>query len=167
MVELLDFLVAAYDTPLVFLPLVFAYAVAVAVVLPIPIETILIVPILQGRWEYLVAIAAALAAGKAVGAWLIFLLGLKVEDNIRRWSTRSRFADWIVRKMEAFVRLTGSLGLYVLLSIPLMSDTIPIYLYALFNEEGQALDKRQFLLGNFLAAINRVALVALISLPFR
>lgn len=166
MVDLLDFLRVAYDTPLIFFPLVFVYAIAVAVVLPIPIETILVVPIIGRQWEYLIGITLSLAAGKAVGAWMIFLLGLKVEDNIRRWSTRFRFAEWFVRKMEAFVRATGSIGLYVLLSIPLMSDTIPIYLYALFNKEGQVLDRRQFFLGNFLAAINRVALLVLISLPF-
>ena len=40
-----------------------------------------------------------------------------------------------------------------------MSDTAVLYFYALFNEEGKALDQRLFILSNFLAGINRVAIL--------
>ena len=70
-----------------------------------------------------------------------------------------------VRKaLERFVRVTGVLGLFVLLSVPFMSDTAVLYLYALFNEEGKALDRRQFIASNFLAGISRVALFFLLAL---
>ncbi len=157
---IIQFLLDAYNNPLVFLPLVFLYAIAIAVVLPIPIELSLIAPIVDHQWGYLVSISAALAAGKTVGAWLIFVLGVNVEDNIRRWSTRWRVADWFVNKADLFVQKTGYLGLYFLLSIPLMSDTIPIYLYSLFNKEGKALERNLFLAANFSAALNRVAILA-------
>ena len=40
-----------------------------------------------------------------------------------------------------------------------MSDTIPIYVYSLFNAEGKALERNMFLIANFLAALNRVAIL--------
>ncbi len=158
--DFINLLLGAYSNPYVFLPLVFLYAIAIAVILPIPIELSLVAPILDRQWGYLVAITLALAAGKTVGAWLIFVLGVRVEDNIRWWSEKSRFATWFVEKADLFVQKTGYVGLYVLLSIPLMSDTIPIYLYSLFNKEGRSLERNLFLASNFLAAINRVALLA-------
>jgi len=157
---LVEFLTAAYNNPAVYLFLVFLYAVAVAVILPIPIEFALLAPLFEERWGYVIGIAFALAAGKTVGAFLIFLLGLNVEGTIRGWSRRWRVAEWFVTKAEAFVRKTGYAGLYILLSIPLMSDTIPLYIYSLFNEEGRALDRNMFLISNFLAALNRVAVLA-------
>lgn len=158
--ELVNFLLGAYANPTIFLPLVFLYAIAIAVVLPIPVELTLVAPILDGQWEYLIWIALALAAGKTVGAWLIFVLGVRVETRIRWWSDQWRVAKWFVEKAEVFVQKTGYLGIYVLLSIPLMSDTLPIYLYALFNKERKALARNLFLGANFFAAINRVAILA-------
>ncbi|HYM40070.1 MAG TPA: hypothetical protein VEY12_08015 [Thermoplasmata archaeon] len=160
--DLINVLLAAYENRLVFLPLMFLYAIAIAVVLPIPIELALVLPIVNQEWSYLVWIALALAAGKTVGAWLIFHLGIRVEDHIRWWSTKWRVAKWFVEKAELFVEKTGYLGLYVLLSIPLMSDTIPIYVYSLFNKEGKTLARSVFLVSNFFAALNRVAVLALL-----
>ncbi len=157
--DFINFLLAAYANPAIFLPLVFAYAIAIAVILPIPIELSLVKPILDENWGYLVWISLALAAGKMVGAWLIFVLGVRVETSIRWWSEKWRFAKWFVDKAEVFVQKTGYLGLYFLLSIPLMSDTIPIYLYSLFNKEGKSLERNVFLAANFFAAINRVAIL--------
>lgn len=158
--DFIEFLLAAYANPYVFLPLVFLYAIAIAVILPIPIELALVAPIVGQQWGYLLSIALALAAGKTAGAWLIFYLGVRVESPIRWWSERWRFAKWFVEKAELFVQKTGYLGLYFLLSVPLMSDTIPIYLYSLFNKEGKSLERNLFLAANFFAAINRVAILA-------
>lgn len=157
--QILDFLLNAYNNPVVFLPLVFVYAIAIAVVLPIPIELSLVAAIVGEQWGYLVQIALALAAGKTVGAWLIFVLGVKVETGIRWWSAKWRIAKWFVEKADLFVQKTGYLGLYALLSVPLMSDTIPIYLYSLFNKEGRSLERNLFLGANFLAALNRVEIL--------
>ena len=158
--DFINFLLNGYGNPYVFLPLVFGYAVLIALILPIPIELSLVAPILNQQWGYLVAIALALAAGKTFGAWLIFVLGVRVENTIRWWSEKWRFAKWFVDKADLFVQKTGYLGLYFLLSIPLMSDTIPIYLYSLFNKEGKSLERNLFLGANFFAAINRVAILA-------
>ncbi len=158
--DFIDFLLSAYGAPVVFLPLVFLYAIAIAVVLPIPIELSLVKPIVDQDWGYLLWIALALAAGKMAGSWLIFYLGVRVETTIRWWSEKWRAAKWFVEKADLFVQKTGYLGLYFLLSIPLMSDTIPIYLYSLFNKEGKSLERNLFLVANFFAALNRVAILA-------
>lgn len=160
--DLLNFLLGLYANPIIFLTLSFFFAIAVAIILPVPIELALLPPLVEQRWGYLSLIAIALAAGKTVGALMIFFLGLNVEAPIRSWSNRWRFAALFVEKAELFVRKTRYTGLYVLLSIPLMSDTIPLYLYSLFNQEGQALRRDMFLIANFLAALNRTALLVLL-----
>jgi len=157
--DLINFLLGAYGNPYIFLPLVFVYAILIALILPIPIELSLVLPIANQDWGYLAGITLALAAGKTVGAWLIFVLGVRVENTIRWWSEKWRFAKWFVEKADLFVQKTGYLGLYLLLSIPLMSDTIPIYLYSLFNKEGKSLERNLFLWANLFAAINRVAIL--------
>jgi hypothetical protein len=162
--DLAGFLQAVQDNPFVFLPLTFLYAVAVAVILPFPIELVLLLPLARQQYGYLGVLALVLASGKTVGAWLIFVLGLNLEGKIRGWSERWRVAALLVRKAEAFVRKTKYVGLYLLLSVPLMSDTIPLYVYSLFNEEGRALRRDMYLAANFLAALNRTALLVVIFL---
>jgi membrane protein DedA with SNARE-associated domain len=152
----------AYHNPVAYLPITFGFSVLVAIVLPVPIEIVLLAPLLEQQWGYLGAIILVMAAGKTVGAWLIFYLGVRVEDNIRRWSDRYKLAARLVKWCERFVRKTNYIGLYVLLSIPLMSDTIPLYLYSLFNEEGKALNRTAFLVSNFLAAWTRAGFIVLI-----
>ena len=152
----------AYHNPAAYLPITFGFSVLVAIVLPVPIEIVLLAPLLEQQWGYLGAIILVMAVGKTVGAWLIFYLGVRVEDNIRRWSDRYKLAARLVKWCERFVRKTNYIGLYVLLSIPLMSDTIPLYLYSLFNEEGKALNRTAFLVSNFLAAWTRAGFIVLI-----
>ena len=163
MVDLLQILLDSYNTPWIYMLLAFGYAILVAIILPIPIETALLLPIQKGSLVLFTVALFAVALGKAVGAWLVFLLGVKVEGSITKWSNRWHWFAKFVGYLERFVRWSGTLGLYTLLSIPLMSDTLPIYFYALFNKEGKALDRRQFILSNFLAGFNRVALLFILA----
>src|SRR5439155_17672129 len=89
-VDLLHILNDAYNTPWLYLLIAFGYAILVALVLPIPIEIALLLPLIEGRWGYLASIGLAIAAGKTVGAWLIFWLGLNLEGSVRKWSERWR-----------------------------------------------------------------------------
>src|SRR5439155_6733346 len=99
-VDLIQVLNDAYNTPWLYMLLAFVYAVLVALILPIPIEIALLLPLIHGRWGYLTGIALAIAAGKPGGAWLIFLLGLNLEGSVRKWSDRWRVARWFVAKPE-------------------------------------------------------------------
>jgi len=162
LVDLIGILLDSYNTPWIYMLLAFGYAILVAIILPIPIEIALVKPLADQNFGFLLGTGLAIAAGKTVGAWLIFILGLNIEGPIKKWSVRWRVAAWIVTKAEKLVRKTGYAGLYLLLSIPLMSDTIPIYVYSVFNAEGKALERNMFLLANFLAALNRVAILGAI-----
>lgn len=221
MVDLLALLESAIANPFVYFGLVFVYSILIAIVLPIPIETALLLPLQQGSLSLFTAALFAVAFGKAVGAWLVFLLGVKVggvidrwtsgpswtarltvalerpfrdsgsldrfrwwttgtpwvivaarkalretgmENRLRRWESSPPWVARVVAAFEKFVRWSGTIGLYTLLSVPLMSDTLPIYFYAVFNEEGRALDRRQFILSNFLAGFNRVAILFILAL---
>jgi hypothetical protein len=110
--------------------------------------------------------ALILGLGKATGAFLIFYLGIKVEGPIRRWSRKWEWFKKFVDLMDRFVCKTRYIGLYILLSIPLMTDTVPIYLFSIFNKEGQALKPKWFTLTNFLAGVTRAMVVYSIFLIF-
>ena len=164
-VDLMGALSGSLANPAVYLPLLFVYSFLVAVILPIPIELALLWPLLQGDMTLYAEATLVMALGKAVGAWAIFHIGLRLEDSIRAWSKRFRWVERAVELLERFVAKTGYAGIFILLSIPLMSDTVVIYLYSLFNREGKAMRTWPFVLVNFLAAIARsVILLALWTL---
>ncbi len=108
---------------------------------------------------FYMAASVVMAFGKTVGAWGVFFLGLKLEDDIRKWSKRFKIAETFVDWCIAFVRKTKYIGLFILLSIPLMTDTVPLYIYSLFNADGKVLDMKLFGLVNFLAALARSLLL--------
>ncbi|MFQ5837591.1 MAG: hypothetical protein ACE5HJ_02265 [Thermoplasmata archaeon] len=159
--EVLLPLLQALRDPYIFFPLLFIYSLLVAVVLPTPVEVALI-PLMAQPAFYGVA-ALTLGAGKATGSWIIFLLGVKVDKIIEK--TSSRFFP--IRKLTDFcvwfVSKTSYVGLFILLTLPFMSDTVPLYVYSLFNHEGEILTARYFIFTNFLAGVNR-ALILLIVL---
>lgn len=67
--------------------------------------------------------------------------------------------SWLARKSEAFVRRYGVLAMYVIMSIPGMIDTVPLYVFAILNKEGTLITLRDFALANFLAGVNRAFLI--------
>jgi len=165
-----DFLLNSFQNRGVYLLLVFIYGILVAVILPIPIEIALFLPAAQKDYVFFLLVALDIGAGKGVGAYLIFRLGLRVEDNIRFWiepkptnvlwvrnvkGIFKRIVEWWTR----FIMKTRYVGLFILLSIPLMSDTLPIYLYALFNKEGGLLQSGIFVAVNFFAGVLRSFIV--------
>jgi membrane protein YqaA with SNARE-associated domain len=166
MVDLIAVLNDLIGNPYLFFPLLFLYSILVAIILPIPIEIALIWPLLEGDFVLFAGAILTMAIGKTVGSWAIFFLGIKVEDNIRKWSEKYRFWRKFVELMIRFVRRTRHYGLLILLSIPLMTDTVPIYIYSLFNEEGEIMQRSIFLGINFVAALIRGALIALIFIAF-
>lgn len=154
---LMDFLSQHSASPVTYITVFFIYGVLAAIILPIPVELGLI---WNPSTPYAIK-ALVLGAGKAVGSVFVFYLGSKVEDNIRNWQRWGWF-NWLVEKSTYLVAKTRYLGLYVLLSIPGMVDTIPVYLFSLFNREGQILELRWFVLVNFLGGVTRAALLYLL-----
>lgn len=159
--EILCFIVA---NPLIYFLVVFAFSIAVAIILPIPIEIALLIPFAIEDWMLFIVAVFGVAAGKAAGAGLVFVLGIRVERAIERWAHKSRIVERILKALERFVRRTGSIGLFVLLSTPFMSDTAVLYFYALFNEEGKTIDRWHFVVSNFIAGVARVCVFFLLGL---
>ncbi len=153
------------NDPVVFLGVLFVFSILTAIILPIPVEIALLGIIINPT--FFSASAITLGVGKAVGAGAIFVIGLKVEAPIRYWCARHRWVGRFVGYATRFVRATRWIGLFVLLSIPFMFDTIPIYIYSIFNKQGQLIGGRVFLLVNFVAGVIRALLaVVLFQLGF-
>src|SRR5256886_17096906 len=103
--------------------LAFGYAILVAIVLPIPIEIALVKPLIDQNFGFLLGTGLAIAAGKTVGAWLIFIFGLNIEGSIKKRSVRWRGAAWIVTKAGKVGQKAGYAGFLLLVSVPLMRAT--------------------------------------------
>jgi membrane protein YqaA with SNARE-associated domain len=153
--NMVSYLESVAHDPILYLFLLFLYSVAAAVFLPIPVEFALF---LSPQTPF-AAKALVLALGKTVGSILVFYIGFNVEAPIRRWSDRWSFFRAFVHFCEWFVIKLGYVGLYLLLSIPFMSDTVVLYVFAVFNKEGKVLNMKMFALVNFLGAITRCVIV--------
>ena len=128
MVDFVGILESIAQSPELYLPVLFVFVVLATVALPIPVEVGLLNPYLPFWWLLLV-----LAAGRALGGWLVYPLGERIGTGVDRWVRRSaragRLWDWV----GAFVGRYGYFGLFALLSIPFMVDTATIYAFAILN----------------------------------
>jgi len=66
---------------------------------------------------------------------------------------------WLSRKSEGFVRRYGIIAMYIIMSVPGMIDTIPLYIFSIMNKERTLMTLRDFALANFLAGINRAFII--------
>lgn len=163
MTDLMSWLESFTHDPAVFLIIFFIFAVAAAIILPIPIELGLFIGAPFIPYPLL---AITLGLGKGAGSIFVFEVGAKLEPKIRRWSERWKWFGRFIRASEAFVAKYRYYALYVLLSIPLMLDTVPLYLFSLLNKEGEAMDIKWFAYTNFLAGITRAAIIGVLFYAF-
>ncbi|MEW5760184.1 MAG: hypothetical protein AB1779_05405 [Candidatus Thermoplasmatota archaeon] len=133
----------------------FLYTIASTVFLPIPVEIALFI---SPDFPYLGKILI-LGFGKALGAIIIFQIGLKVEDDIRYWSKVLPQYEIFVNKMNTFVDGWGNIAIYIILSIPLMVDTVPLYLFSIFNKDGKGMERRYFIIANFTGGCTRAIVI--------
>ncbi len=141
--------------PIIYGTVFFIYAIAATIILPLPVEFGLF---LCSEMPFVMK-ALILAGGKAVGSILVFYIGVNVEGPVLRLCDRWRWYCKMVMACQRFVERFSYVGLYVILSIPIMVDTIPVYLFSIFNKEGKTLNVRYFALVNFLAGLTRAAVV--------
>jgi hypothetical protein len=158
---LIQFLEGLSGDPVAYSIVFFLYAVAATVFLPIPVE----IGLFFSPETSIVVKALVLGAGKAVGSVLVFMLGDRLNNGLTGWAMRHRFFRGFLNLMRRFVARTRYIGLYIILSIPLMVDTVPVYLFALFNQKG-VMKLRYFAATNFFAGITRAALVYGIAIAF-
>jgi hypothetical protein len=158
---LIQFLEGLSQDPVAYSIVFYLYSVAATVFLPIPVE----VGLFFSPETSIVIKALVLGAGKATGSVLVFKLGGKLENVFDSAAFRHRYFQKILELMRRFVARTRYVGLYIILSIPLMVDTVPIYVFAFFNKKG-VMDMRHFAITNFFAGITRAAIVYGIALAF-
>ncbi|HIJ17834.1 MAG TPA: hypothetical protein HA364_08680 [Thermoplasmata archaeon] len=152
--QLIDLLSQHEADPVVYLLLFFVFCILAAIILPIPIEIFLVIdPTVPFALKALV-----MGLGKGTGAVAVFYIGPAIEPAIRRFSSW-RWFKWLLNMCEKLVRRFGSIGLYVIMSIPGMIDTIPLYLFSILNKEGHFMTLRDFVIANVLAGINRAMLI--------
>jgi hypothetical protein len=160
--QLIAFLESVSNDPVSYSVIFYIYSVLAAIILPIPIEFGLFLN--QDMSIFIKALILGL--GKATGAYLIFYLGIKVEGPIMRWSSRWKWVKRFMDAMERFVLKTRYIGLFILMSIPFMLDTLPNYLFSIFNKDGKALNAKWFTLTNLFAGITRALVIYAIFLLF-
>jgi len=159
----ITFLKAIESNPLEFSVVFFIYTILATVILPIPVEAALFFS--MDHTPFYVK-ALLLGLGKMVGAALVFKIGDKIGDTVKGWSEKWGWFNWIVRKCEWLVEKTGYVGIYLILSIPIMTDTVPLYIFSIFNEkvdeEGKpirAMKWNRFAVVCFLAGVTRAMVV--------
>jgi hypothetical protein len=165
--QLMDYLQANQTDPVTYLVVFFLFSVAAAVFLPIPIE----IGLVWNPGMFFPIKALDLGLGKAVGAVAVFFIPSKIGALARRLGIRHRVPSatpappkwgwlrWMTDRSEGFTRKYGVLAMYVIMSIPGMIDTIPLYIFSIINKERTLIPLRDFVLANFLAGINRAFII--------
>jgi membrane protein YqaA with SNARE-associated domain len=159
--ELMQILMDVSGNPFLYSIIFFLYCVAAAVFLPLPVEIGLFVGDVHPIIKILI-----LGAGKATGAYVVFFIGLAVDKTIIKKTKRFKRYGKFVKKMEAFVGKYGYYAMYTILSIPLMIDTVPLYLFSIYNKNEGGMNEKGFVIVNFLAGCTRATLIFVILLAF-
>jgi len=161
--QLMDFLSGLnHADPTTYLLSLFFFSFVAAVALPIPVETAVA---LAPESIPIAVVAIVSGLGKGLGAMAVFYLGTTIEKTILRYAKWGWFR-WILDKSETFVRRYGYFAIYIIMSIPLMVDTVPLYLFSLLNKEGKLLNVWWFTLANVLAGFTRAMFVLLLKSYF-
>lgn len=69
---------------------------------------------------------------------------------------------WMMRGSEKLVRKYGYPAMFVIMAIPGMVDTVPLYIFSILNKEGTLMTWRGFVITNIAAGIVRAVLIWLI-----
>ncbi|MDD3398157.1 MAG: hypothetical protein PHW93_00955 [Candidatus Methanomethylophilaceae archaeon] len=156
---MMAFLTNASD-PAVYALLLMVYTLLNVIFLPVPVEAALFI----GNMSPLLK-ALLVGTGKAIGSIIVLKIGASIGDvmnsRMMQWGIAKsivNFCNWMVARFHY-------LGLYIILSIPFMVDTVPVYIFSIFNEQG-FMETGPFAVVNFLAGINRVLIVLLIFALF-
>jgi hypothetical protein len=152
---LTTFLEQVQGDPFTYSVVFFIYIIAATIILPIPVELMLFLsPVTPFAIK-----AILLGAGKAVGSIIVFYIGMNLERPIINLTKKWVFFRMVVSTCKWFVDKLGYIGLYLIMSVPLMVDTVPVYLFSIFRKERTDRDLWMFALTNLAAGITRAAIV--------
>lgn len=153
--SLTSFIEQVQGDPLVYSVVFFIYIIAATLFLPIPVELLLF---LSPATPFVFK-ALLLGVGKAVGSIIVFYIGMNVERPINTLTRKWGFFRMVVNFSKWLVDKLGYLGLYLILSVPIMVDTVPVYLFSIFRKDRCDRDLKLFALTNLAAGITRAGIV--------
>jgi membrane protein YqaA with SNARE-associated domain len=152
--DLIDILLGAIEDPFSYLMLFLIYVILAAIILPIPVEIGLFNPNIHPVWLIFV-----LALGKGIGAFIVYFVSQGIRKKIKNFTIGKTWdiTKKIISKSEKFVKKYGHYGLFIIMSIPLMIDSLTLYLFSLLNptEEKTALTSSKFVIINIAAGATR------------
>jgi uncharacterized membrane protein len=152
--ELIDILLNTIENPITYSILFLIYVILAAIILPIPVEIGLFNPYIHP-----ILLIIVLAIGKGIGAFIVFNISTKIRKKIKKITIGKnwKITKNVISKSENFVKKYGHYGLFIIMSIPLMVDSITLYLFSLLNpiEEKSALTSTKFVIINIIAGGTR------------
>jgi len=152
--DLIDILLNAFGDPISYSIIFLIYVILAAIILPIPVEIGLFNPYIHPIWLIII-----LAIGKGIGAFIVFNISKKIRKKIKKITIGKNWeiTKKIISKSENFVKKYGHYGLFIIMSIPLMVDSITLYLFSLLNptEEKTTLTSTKFVIINIAAGAIR------------
>jgi membrane protein DedA with SNARE-associated domain len=163
--DLIQILLGLMQDPLTYSILFFLYVILTVLILPIPVEIGLFNPYIHPA-----LLIGLLAVGKGVGSCIVFEIGTRIRGAIQKRSIGTPLTKKIISACEKFVRKYGYYGLFIIMSIPLMLDSVTVYLFSLLNpsDDGKrALKRTWFILINIAAGATRGTIILLVAYLFR
>ena len=150
--DLIGFLTSLATDPVLYSIVFFIYTVLAAVILPIPVEI--------GLFNFHIhpaLLVGILALGKGAGSLIVFEISTKARHKMKKISVSNSFIKKLVEYSEWFVKNYGYYGLLLVLSTPLMIDSISLYLFSLLNpeEKGAGMEREWFVGINIIAGAIR------------
>jgi membrane protein YqaA with SNARE-associated domain len=160
--DIIGILFDLIEDPVSYSLIFFIYVVLAAVILPIPVEIGLFNPYINPA-----LLIAILALGKGLGAFVVYHIGLRLRKGIKKRFKGGILTRKIVKYCEGFVKKYGYVGLFIIMSMPLMIDSASLYLFSLLNVKRKN-GKRSMILSRFIlinigAGALRGSIVILIS----
>jgi membrane protein YqaA with SNARE-associated domain len=159
--DLMQILYDVSSNPFLYSIIFFVFCVLAAIILPLPVEIGLFVGDVHPIIKILI-----LGAGKSVGSYFVFFIGFKVDERVKKSTKRFKRYGIFVKKMEEFVSKYGYYALYIIMSIPLMIDTVPLYLFSIYNKNEEGMSLNGFVLVNFFAGCTRAVIIFAVLLGF-
>lgn len=158
--ELIEILLGVMQDPIRYSIIFFIYVILTVLILPIPVEIGLFNPYVHPLLPICI-----LALGKGVGSLLAFEIGTTIRNALKKKSIGTPLIKKIVSWCERFIRKYGYYGLFIIMSIPLMVDSITVYLFSLLNPKdngNKGMKRTWFVLINIAAGALRGAIILLV-----
>ena len=159
--DLIGILLGATQDPIAYSIIFFIYVILAVLILPIPVEIGLFNPYIHPA-----LLICILALGKGAGSAIAFEIGTGVRGALKKKSRGTPLTKKIIAWCEHFVKKYGYYGLFIIMSTPLMVDSVTVYIFSLLNpkDDGRmAMIRKWFVLLNMAAGAVRGIIILLVA----